>query len=190
MIETEKGKIILINGASSAGKSTLAAAVHKRLPIPFLRFSFDLFIEGKSLPSDQIKAGQFSWQQMRPAVFRGYHRCWPALASAGNNLLIDHIIEEESWVTDLIQLLAGYDVFIVGLHCSLEELERREIARGDRQQGDAQRDLEVVHQFVEYDLELNAENDLERNADLLIETWQRRKLPSAFDRLTVSRGIN
>ena len=183
MTETQKGKIILINGASSAGKSTLATAVHQRLPVPFLRFSFDLFIDGNSFPSDQIKSGEFSWKKMRPAVFSGYHRCWPALVSAGNNLIIDHIIEEESWVSDLIKLLAGYDVFLVGLHCSLEELERREIARGDRGKGDARRDLEVVHKYVTYDFELDAEDDLENNAQALIEAWQTRKSPSAFDQL-------
>ncbi|MFK7804537.1 MAG: chloramphenicol phosphotransferase CPT family protein [Anaerolineae bacterium] len=183
MTGIQKGKIIVINGASSAGKSTLATAVHQRLPVPFLRFSFDLFIDSDALPREQIQTGGVDWAEMRPRVFRGYHRCWPALAGAGNNLLIDHIIEEESWVADLTQLLAGYDVFMVGLHCSLEELERREIARGDRGKGDARRDLEVVHKYVTYDFKLDAQDDLESNAEALIEAWQTRKSPSAFDQL-------
>ena len=37
----EPGKIILINGASSAGKSTLAHALQQKLPEPFLHWSFD-----------------------------------------------------------------------------------------------------------------------------------------------------
>ena len=139
MSNVHNGKIILINGASSAGKSTLATAVHNKLDVPFIRFSFDLFIDSTAFPSAQIKAGAFSWREMRPAVFDGFHRCWPALAGAGNNLIIDHIIEQKSWIVDLTHLLAEFDVFCVALHCSLEELERREVARGDRGIGDAQK---------------------------------------------------
>lgn len=185
MDEAQKGKIILINGASSAGKSTLALAVHKQLPIPFIRFSFDLFIDSNVFPSEQIKAGAFSWHEIRPAVFDGFHRCWPALAGAGNNLIIDHIIEQESWIADLTRLLAGFDVFAVGLHCSLEELERREIARGDRGKGDARKDLEIVHKYTQYDLELNSEDDLEHNVQTLIYSWAQRTSPNAFQTMAL-----
>ena len=181
MNNDQSGKIILINGASSAGKSTLASAVHKKLDVPFLHFSFDLFIDSDVFPSEQIQSGKFLWREMRPTVFEGYHRCWPALAGAGNNLIIDHIIEQKSWIVGLTQLLKGFDVFCVALHCSIEELERREIARGDRGQGDARRDLEVVHKFMRYDLELNSENALEENVHTLIEAWHYRSEPSAFE---------
>jgi len=76
------GKIIIINGPSSSGKTTLALALQKRLDIPFLRFSFDLFIDNKALPSDQMKSGVFSWESIRPSVFNGIHQCVPALAVA------------------------------------------------------------------------------------------------------------
>ena len=175
----QQGKIILINGASSAGKSTLAAAVRDQLPETFLRFSFDLFIDSYALP----KVEKSEWQRIRPAVFAGYHRCWPALAGAGNNLVIDHIIEEQEWRDDLLDLLTGFDVFCVGLHCSLEELERRELARGDRGAGDARRDFESVHKFMIYDLELNSEEALENNVRLLVNAWQKRARPSAFDKM-------
>ncbi len=178
----QKGKIILINGASSAGKSTLAAAVRDQLPEPFLRFSFDLFIDSYALP----KVEKSAWRKIRPAVFAGYHRCWPALASAGNNLVIDHILEEKGWLHDLLNLLDGYDVFCVGLHCSLEELERREIARGDRGAGDARKDLEVVHKHIMYDLELNSEELLEQNVRGLVEAWQKRATLSAFDKMAAN----
>ena len=183
MISSQNGKIILINGASSAGKSTLAAAVHKQLNVPFIRFTFDQFIDSNAFPSAQIRAGAFSWQEMRPAIFDGYHRCWPALAGAGNNLLIDHIIEQKSWIVDLTQMLNDFDVFCVALHCSIEELERREIARGDRGKGDARRDLEVVHKYTSYDLELNSEDALDDNVQTLIKAWTERARPSAFEQM-------
>jgi len=177
------GKIIIINGPSSSGKTTLALALQKQLDVPFIRFSFDLFIEHKAFPSEQIKKGTFSWEAMRPAVFRGLHQCVPALATAGNNIIFDHIIETKEWLHQLISLIAGLDVFFVGLHCSLPELERREIQRGNRNKGEAYRDFQSVHSIASYDLELDSENPLDDNVALLIQAWKERKRPAALDKM-------
>jgi chloramphenicol 3-O phosphotransferase len=120
---------------------------------------------------------------MRPAVFKGIHQCLPALATAGNNIIFDHIIETKAWLHELITLTSGLDVFFVGLHCSLPELERREIQRGNRRRGEARADLETVHKITSYDLELNSEQALEDNTTALIEAWQKRKRPSALDKM-------
>jgi len=44
-LTTTPGKIIIINGLSSSGKTTLALALQKQLDMPFILFSFDLFLE-------------------------------------------------------------------------------------------------------------------------------------------------
>src|ERR1041385_6428344 len=177
------GKIIIINGPSSSGKTTLALAAQKQFDIPFLRFSFDLFLDNKVLPLDQMRNGTFSWDLMRPSVFKGIDQCLPALATAGNNIIFDHIIETKGFLQELIQLISDLGVFFVGLHCSLSELERREMQRGNRNIGEARTDLETVHQITSYDLELNSENAVGDNAKLLIEAWQKRRRPSALDRM-------
>ncbi|MEZ4513893.1 MAG: AAA family ATPase [Chloroflexota bacterium] len=182
---TQPGKIILINGASSAGKSTLARAVQQQFPLPLLHISFDLFIDGDILPKPQIRDGTFSWQAMRPTVFDGYFRCWAALALAGNHLVIDHIIETEASLRYILQLLAGIDVFFVALHCSLEELERREEARGDRRSGDARTDLAIVHRYTRYDLELHSDKaTVAENVVRLIAAWGQWQHPTAFKQMT------
>jgi len=168
------GKIILINGPSSAGKTTLALETQKQLAEPFLRFSFDLFIDSHVLPRHQIRNGTFDWAAMRPNVFRGLHQCVRALAETGNNVLFDHIIETQANLADLAQTLSALDVFLVGLHCSLPELERREAERGNRRSGEARADFETVHRLTPYDLELNSEDPVEDNARVLIEAWKRR----------------
>jgi chloramphenicol 3-O phosphotransferase len=183
MENLQVGKIILINGPSSSGKTTLALAAQKQFDIPFLRFSFDLFLDNQVLPMDQIRSGAFSWDAMRPSVFKGIHRCLPALANAGNNLIFDHIIESKSWLEDLLHCVSGLDVFFVGLHCSLPELERREAQRGNRRGGEARTDFETVHSITSYDLELNSENALDDNVKLLIEAWKKRIRPSALDKM-------
>ena len=179
----QPGKIIVINGPSSSGKTTLAFALQKRLDLPFIRFSFDLFIDHKAFPLEQIKSGKFSWERMRPSVFRGLHQCLPALATAGNNIIFDHIIETKAWLYELVSLISELDVFFVGLHCSLPELERREIQRGDRRRGEARQDLETVYSIPTYDLEMNSEHLLEENVAFLIQAWKERKRPSALDKI-------
>lgn len=177
------GKIIFINGASSSGKSTLAEALQAKLDEPFWHFSIDHLREARTLPMQRIQDGDFSWLDMRPQFFEGFHRCLPALAGAGNNLIIEHIVETEAWMRRLVQLLAPFDVFFVGVHCPLPELERREIERADRSIGDARHDYEVAHAFGPYDLEIDSTAPLDGNVERVISVWKARMRPSAFDKM-------
>ena len=183
----EPGKIILINGASSAGKSTLARSLQQQLSEPFLHWSFDHLRESNALPMARIRNGELDWARMRPAVFDGFHRCLPAFAQAGNNLIVDHIIEQEQWLADLVELLAPFDVFFVGVHCPLPELERRERHRGDRRPGEARTDFHTVHRFTEYDFAIDATQPNEGNVAGLITAWRARSRPTAFERMATRR---
>jgi chloramphenicol 3-O phosphotransferase len=184
-----KGKIILVNGASSSGKTTLCTALQATLDAPFWHYSFDHFRPPGVLPWRRIDAGDFTWQDMRPAFFEGFHRCLPALAGAGNNLIVEHIVETAAWMSRLVRLLSSVDVFFVGVHCPLAELERRERLRGDRRDGEARQDHAVVHTFGTYDLEIDSTRPLDDNVRAVIDGWQRRVRPSAFNRmLAAERG--
>jgi chloramphenicol 3-O phosphotransferase len=103
---------------------------------------------------------------------------------SGNDLIVEYIVETEAWMRRLIDLLEGCDVFFVGIHCRLDELERRERARGDRRIGDARHDFQKVHGHCVYDAELDATSlPAEVNADRVLALWRRRQRPSAFERL-------
>lgn len=179
----ESGKIILLNGPSSAGKSTLARLLQQELPVPFWHFSFDHLRDSNILPMALIKSGEFDWSTTRPAVFDGFHHCLPVLAEAGNNLIVDHIIESQVWMSDLLRLFRAFDVFFVGVHCPLSELERRERERGDRRPGEAQMDFRKIHSFAEYDLEIDSMQPNQDSVDALIDAWKSRRRPTAFDRM-------
>ena len=185
----EPGEIILLNGASSSGKSTLARHLQQVLPIPFWHFSFDHLRDSNALPMARVHSGEFDWSAMRPAVFDGFHRCLPVLAEAGNNLIVDHIIENETWMSNLVNLLTGLDVFFVGVHCPLPELERRERARGNRRVGEARTDYQAVHGFAEYDLDIDSMQPSQTNVNTLVGAWESRQPPSAFDRMAARNGI-
>ncbi len=180
------GRIILVNGASSSGKSTLCRALQARLDDPFWHYSIDHFRGSGVLPWERIDNGDFSWPEMRPAFFEGFHRCLPALAQAGNDLIVEHIVETRAWMSRLVQLLEPFDVFFVGLHCPLSELEERERRRGDRRAGDARQDSAVVHTFGTYDIELDSTRDLGDNVSAVAGAWKARTRPNAFDRMRIA----
>lgn len=177
------GRIILLNGASSSGKSSLARTVQARIEEPFWHISIDHLRDSGVLPTARIRSGEFQWATMRDAFFEGFEQSLLAYVSRGNNLIVEHIIESRAWLLRLVRLLAGQDVFFVGLHCDLAELERREIARGDRRIGDARRDFQQIHSCCRYDAELDSAVPPEANADRLIAAWHARTTPSAFQRL-------
>jgi chloramphenicol 3-O phosphotransferase len=187
--DSRAGRIILLNGPSSSGKSTLAREVQASLDVPFLHLSSDQLVDGGALPVRRDDAGPFDWVgAMRPRFFDGFHRCIAAMASAGNDLIVDHIIEYAAWRAQLTGLLAGYDVFLVGVHCTLDELERRERARGDRFVGEGRSHLTEnrIHELGAYDLDVDTSSGATGAlAASLIAAWSARTGPSAlFDPAT------
>ncbi len=184
------GKIIFVNGASSSGKTTLCRALQASLDLPFWHFSIDHLRDAGILPTQRIQDGEFPWAHLRPAFFDGYHRCLPALAAAGNNVLAEHIVETAAWMSRLLHLLEPFDVFFVGIHCPLAQLEQRESQRGDRRHGEARQDFATVHTFGSYDLEIDSTKRLEDNVVAVRRAWQSRTQPSAFQRmLAAQRGL-
>jgi chloramphenicol 3-O phosphotransferase len=71
-------------------------------------------------------------------------------------------------------------VLFVGLHVSIDELNRREKARGDRPAGSAASDYDAIHRGLRYDLEIDAESDLATNVELVLSAWKTPREPSAL----------
>lgn len=180
------GRVILLHGPSSSGKSTLGRALQARIELPFLRYSIDSLRDSGSLPLDRVSRGDFAWADMRAPFFEGFHRSVAAFAEAGNNMIIEHILDTPGWLEQLARLLAGCDVFFVGIHCSVEELRQRELARGDRPKGSAEADYNLVHRGMRYDFELSSEDDLDANVARLLDAWRNRAPPGVFAELAVS----
>jgi chloramphenicol 3-O phosphotransferase len=168
----------MLNGASSAGKSTLAKALQRVLDEPFLHVSSDHLVAAGMLPERRDDSGPFDWwHQVRPRFFAGFHRCLPALAEAGNDLIVEHIIEFRSWRAELALLLADLDVFLVGVHCAMDELDRRERARGDRRIGEGRTHVQVdgIHTFGPYDLEVDTTAGIPAElVDSILTAWRHR----------------
>jgi len=177
-----QGQIIILHGPSSSGKSTTALALREMAEIPFWHISIDHLRDSGVLPQDRIDRQDFNWSEMRKPFFDGFHASLAAYAAAGNNLIVEHILDTPGWAGQLHGLLAPFDVFFVGLHCDLAELGRREAARGDRPIGSAAQDFHTVHRGRRYDLEIDAQADPSENARTILRRWRSGVRLSEFAR--------
>jgi chloramphenicol 3-O phosphotransferase len=90
---------------------------------------------------------------------------------------VEHVIEFRSWRADLAALLAHLDVFLVGVHCAPDELDRRERARGDRRIGEGRAHVEFngIHTFGPYDFEIDTTAGVNtQTVASVLSAWQRR----------------
>lgn len=165
---TREGRIILLNGTSSAGKSTLAKALRVKLDSQFHYFASDQLADAGFRPDDE----EVRWTY-RNAFFHGFHRSIAAFAEAGLDLLVEHIIEEQSWADELHALLQPFDVFWVGVHAPVSELERRERLRGDRTLGEALYHLKT-HNFCTYQIEVDTTAPVDENVSVILLNWKSR----------------
>tara|TARA_R110001606_G_scaffold315173_1_gene461939 strand:+ start:115 stop:666 length:552 start_codon:yes stop_codon:yes gene_type:complete len=163
-----RSKVIILNGTSSAGKTTLARALQAVAEQPFLHVQMDTFLEmmppryadhpdglqilpleGVDPPEVMIRTGPYAAH-----VLHGMRHAIAAMANQGLNLIVDDVMFENE--QDQYQaLLAGHDLSFVKVHATLEASEQREVARGDREIGQARWQRSRVHSHVRYDLEVD-----------------------------------
>lgn len=106
-----------------------------------------------------------------------------ALASAGNDVIMDYPLTESWRLADLVETLTGLDVTLVEVRCSLAELTRRERARGDRPRGLAVSQT-TVYAHGEADIAVDTTSaDPETCAHAIVTALNSLSPPKAFDRL-------
>jgi chloramphenicol 3-O-phosphotransferase len=144
--------ILFLNGTSSAGKTSLARMFQKLWHEPTLYASNDAFIF--MFPEHVLKDDKVRPKALWP-LLSAFNRSLPNLAACGFPMVVDYVLETEEWVRECVEILTGYEVLFVGVKCSLDELERRERARGDRQIGFARWQYDRVHRYGTYDFEID-----------------------------------
>lgn len=148
------GRVVFLNGTSSSGKSTVADELLRTLDGAWHHFAVDHIHRVRS---------RHDWtdEEFLPIFqrsVRGFHRTVAGMASAGNDVVVDHILGERWRLDDCLEVLAGLPVYLVGVHCALPELERRERARGNRAIGRAALQFPLVHRDLRYDVEVHTDH--------------------------------
>ncbi len=173
-------QIIFLHGASSSGKSAMARALQQQIEAPFWHLSIDHLRDAGVFPMARYRAEDFDWQSDRSAIFDGFHKSAAACADAGNNLILEHILDTPGWADDLKSCLESHDVLFVAVQCPVSILIERERLRGDRPLGSAAQDQARIHEDRIYDLEVNATDDVATNVDRILIAWRSGQRRSEF----------
>src|SRR6266508_4499665 len=182
----KNGHIIFLNGTSSSGKTILAKALQERLSEPYMYVAvddfFSMYPEKFLNPTSQEETNVLA--RLVPAVVSGLHKSVASLARSGDNILVDHVLQEDEWLKECIEHWVGLDVLFVGVKCPLEVAEQREKDRGDRSIGTARYQFERVHVHDLYDIEIDTSRlSVDECVTRIMELINNKPKESAFQEL-------
>jgi chloramphenicol 3-O phosphotransferase len=185
--ETPGGLIIFLNGTSSSGKSSIARELLQILDESYFHMPVDAFHAMRSdrdIPEEHLQA-----EIDRTAM--GFHRAVAGMSAAGNHVVVDYVLSQRWRLLDCLDLFTAGSVVLVGVHCPLLELERREQVRGDRTPGLAARQFEQVHAHGVYDIECDTSRSTPlESAQQIKDFLPQRPTPTAFSRLKLALRVS
>ena len=159
--------LIFLNGTTSSGKTSIVLALQEELRRPYCATGIDDAFamlpdrlhknpDGFFFDRDERGLVRLNFGRIGLACLKAHHRSVAAMARSGIDLICDEVILNEELRRDWLEVLSGVNTAFVGVHCSLEELERREIERGDRVIGQARGQFDIVHLEMRYDIEVDS----------------------------------
>lgn len=158
------GKLVVLNGTSSSGKTSTARALQDLATDPFILTGLDHFwgqlprryFEEKAIRSDGIRSiyrgeGEdrrtIGWEigpTFRKLLY-GLHRAVQKLVEVGNNVIVDYVVFEKELLLDAAACWAELNGVLVGMKPPLEVSEEWERMRGDRDPGQARCAFAATH---------------------------------------------
>jgi chloramphenicol 3-O phosphotransferase len=179
----KSGKVVILNGPSAAGKSSIQAEFQKlMMPNLWIKVGIDNLFD-KPMPDITIENLDF-WQNKNEIrwvssekdlndnsvitlhvgkqglyVVQGMNRAIAEYAKSGCNVIVDYIGYDPKWLEDLKQQLKGVKTYWVKVEIPLEVLEKREEARATSPKGHARSHFDKVYGNIGYDLVVNSDKD-------------------------------
>lgn len=155
------GKIIILNGTSSSGKTSILHALQDIMDEPYLDAGIDKFIwmlPGRYLERplwDNVLGLASTAGETGHRLVHSMHMAIDTLSRSGWNVVADHVLVEESWLAECVSMFADLPAYLVGIRCPLEVLVERERSRKNRTLGQAALQFPMVHRHGVYDLEVD-----------------------------------
>ncbi len=165
---THPGRVIVLNGTSSSGKSTLARLMQQAFDEPHLHVQLDAF-RAMEPPgyfdgvSPEVSALRLA------ALCRAINAAAAEYARHGQHVILDHVLPRQGWAY-LAQGLAGLPVYLVGVKCDLPQLQQREARRNDRPLGLAESQMSM-HDGVIYDFEIDTSKTSPQDCAQAVLAW-------------------
>jgi chloramphenicol 3-O phosphotransferase len=175
------GKVIILNGPSGSGKSSIQREFQKlAMPNLWVKTGIDMLFD---MPMPDITPENMEvWQSPNPIrwvesgkdekgnpvitlklgeqgerVAYAMNSAIAAYAKNGCNVIVDYIAYDQDWLNHLEEELSGISTYWVAVRISLETLEEREAARGTSPVGHARSHYHTVYGDRHYDIELSSE---------------------------------
>ena len=199
------GNVIVLNGCSSAGKTTLARELQRLANEYFQYIALDQFRDGlppalrglnsskedpgyrglnvvpeikNGKPVTSIKFGEYGEE-----VLKVMRRAVAQLAQAGCSVVVDDILFEKKYLFDYAKVLEPNTSWLVAVKCDLDIVRAREAKRSGRFPGTADSHYDSIHEHgTAYDIEVNTSRT--QASVLAKEIIEGMKIPpSAFSSL-------
>jgi len=153
-------QVIVLNGTSSAGKTSIGRCLQSMLTTPWLLLGIDDLT--RAVPDKGIDDGTLlhvsetglvevgpGWRSLEASWYCGI----ATIAASGTGVIVDEVfLDGGAGQERLRATLSGLEVLWVGVTCDRDTARAREALRPDRVAGQADSQASVVHEGVEYDL--------------------------------------
>jgi len=146
-----KPDVILLNGPSSAGKSSIARVLRQKLRESgrdAVIISLDDYL--------QMSVKEPIWEDDVFEIMPVMCRDIAAALQAGKTLIVDHVITSPRIYRTLVDAIVSFPMITVLVTCTAEILRKREAARADRFAGSAEASLQYLYPQTGYDLCLDS----------------------------------
>ncbi len=206
------GHLIILNGGSSAGKTSTCEAFQDLNEMPYVRLGIDRFWFSIPPKQTQLETVSKAYYQHKTYLKEGkpYFQIIPgplldkvmiasyyaiqAYLDRGVNVISDQIFWKQAWLKEALSIFKPYRVYLIGLHVSDDEGARREHQRGGSNPNDTagggrpagwnRCSAYVTHQSIQYDLEIdNTEMPVAAVAKRIKDHIAQQPQPQAFKNL-------
>ena len=201
--------VILLNGCSSAGKTTLALALQDVLSVPYQHIALDQFRDGmpgrvrglNSPAGDPGATGlnvvpgvlhgeavtHIQFGEYGERVLAGMRRTVATLSELGCNVIVDDLLFKPAYLTDYVEVLNPDSTWFIGVTCGLDIVREREASRPGRFPGTAVSHFEQVHAHGRsYDLTVDTSRKNPTAVALEIAA-RLQQAPTAFHSMVADR---
>ena len=179
-LEERTGRVVLLNGPPSCGKTTLAQALVRTSNEPWFHRSLDDFRAG--YPDRFWRSDDGS---LFDRVMLGYLGALRAMALVGNDVIAEAVITPDRRAR-YSAVFHGLPVILVAVRCPIDVAVQRERNRADRIRGPLELPADAfaaVHAGVEHDLDIDTSLDTPETLAAQLERRLRTIAPDAFERL-------
>lgn len=181
--QTSCGMVIVLNGPSSSGKSTIQREFqYLMMPELWIKLGIDTLFD-QPMPDITIDNLSF-WQAPNKIrwvesthdadnntiitlctgpegekVAYGMNSAIAVYAKGGCNVIVDYIAYKKEWLDDLRSKLQHIKIYWIKVNIPIHVLEQREAARGTSPRGHARSHYDSVHWDIKYDLEVHSSQE-------------------------------